>query len=127
MVTDLLQSGSAWLDARLQESAAGPVTYKRQGRSVTFNATMGSTEVQAQDAGGVIVNQTLTDWLFPASLLVLGGAQTLPQDGDQIIHAGPDNAVYEVTPIGSEPCWRYTDANRLHLRVHTKRTNTRPA
>jgi len=53
--------------------------------------------------------------------LILSGAQTEPQVGDRIKEpSGTTALLYEVMAQGSEPPFRFSDPERLTLRIHTK-------
>ena len=60
--------------------------------------------------GATIIDQS-RDYLVHAADLVLGGERTLPLSGDTIEETdGGETYVYEVTALGPEPAYRYSDA-----------------
>jgi len=80
------------------------------------------------DGGGVLHRVESRDYLILAEHLVLGGRPAIPEPGDQILEsAGTTTLVYEVMAPGREPHWRYADAYRRTLRVHTKQIDAEQA
>ena len=125
-MTDLLKTGSDWLEDMRDTHATTSVEYCRDGDSVQVSATVGRTIFRINDAYGGDVRHVSRDYLILAADLVLAGSQTLPQQGDRIKEAVGDKVyVYEVmSPGGNEPDWRYCDAYRKTLRIHTKHVAT---
>jgi hypothetical protein len=74
-----------------------------------------------QAGDGVITHAQERDYLIAADDLVLGGAATLPERGDQIDETIDGATVtFEVLPLAGEAHWRYSDPFRTLLRVHTR-------
>jgi len=122
---DLLGDGAAWLEAQRHLHLTRLVTYQRGGDTVDLNATIGRTLFEQADAYGVIHRTESRDFLLRAEDLVLAGSTVLPVAGDQIREAaGELTYIYEVVAPEGEPPFRYSDPNRLTLRIHTKRVNT---
>jgi hypothetical protein len=120
-VTDLLRKSSDWLEDQRTRHAASTVTYVRGSQSVDLLATVGKTTFELDDGYGVLVRHESRDFLVLAADLVLGGATVIPDRGDRIRETQGDTTfVYEVSAPGKEPCWRYSDAFRKTLRIHTK-------
>jgi len=119
----LLSRGQRWLNNSLQGAAGVSLTYTRGAQSVTLTGWVGRTAfAQAGGQGGAAVIWGDRDYLFPAADLILGGSVVTPQRGDRIteIIAGT-TLTFEVIAPGNEPAWRYSDAGRQTLRVHTKK------
>lgn len=110
---DLLGKSSDWLEARRREHLAEAVTYRRGPISVELDATVGRSEFELADAGGILVRSHSVDFLVSAEDLTLG----LPQLEDVIVRNG---VAYEVHHPGGSPAWRYSDPNRKTFRIHTK-------
>ena len=127
-MADLLQQASAWLEEKRTQHAAQTVCYARGSQSKDLVATIGKTTFEVDDGYGVLVRHESRDFLMLAADLTLGGTPTLPQRGDRIRETQAGQVfVYEVTAPGKEPCWRYSDAYRKTLRIHTKQVDTEAA
>ncbi|MCB9838206.1 MAG: hypothetical protein H6813_02610 [Phycisphaeraceae bacterium] len=122
-MADLLQTGSTWLEDQRHQHMTRPVTYLRGADSVALNATVGRTVFEQQDQFGVIQRTETRDYLVRAIDLVLDGAQTEPRVGDRIREPNGTGALlYEVMAPGGEPHFRFSDPERITLRIHTKLT-----
>lgn len=121
-MTDILRTGSNWLEARRHAVAASDVVYRRDDRAVVLRATVGRTEYQQDDGAGVITQAETRDFLIRARDLVFDGVRVLPEAGDRIEESqGGTLFVYEVLPVGTmQPHYRYSDPYRTTLRIHTK-------
>ena len=120
-MANLLSDAEAWLAGQLQTHVATTVTYRRGGAAVSLAATKGRTEFEQIDENGFAQRILSIDFLLPAADLILSGAVTLPARGDTIEETiGSATHTHEVLPIGTEPCYRLTGANRKQLRIHTK-------
>lgn len=121
---NLLQTGSDWLQAQLQQHASQPITYRRGNNTVAVTAVIGRTEFELDNEFGVLKKIESRDFLIPAADLVLNGTPVLPERGDEIEEAqGSATYTYEVMAPGNEPAWRWSDAFRNTLRIHTKQTD----
>ena len=123
-MTDLLQTGSEWLEGQRIEHMARPVTYVRGARTLEgVPATVGKTVFRLDTGYGQSERSEARDYLVLAATLTLGegDAPALPEPGDQIVEvAGGKAYTYEVMAPGGEPAWRYSDPYRQTLRIHTK-------
>ncbi|MBP9034619.1 MAG: hypothetical protein KBG29_12040 [Pseudomonadales bacterium] len=120
-MADLLEQGAAWLQEQRTRHLSRTVTYLRGGDSVDLPATIGQTTFEQADEYGVIHRTESRDYLIAAADLVLAGKQDLPRAGDRIRETDGDQIfLYEVMAPGGEPPWRYSDAYRRTLRIHTK-------
>jgi len=119
-----MQQGAALIGAARKAQFATAIEYARGEQTVALTATVGRSVFELVDRDGFPIRSETRDYLFLAAELVLGGQLTTPQDGDVIREAG-DGAVYvhEVMAPGDEPNWRFSDAGRSLLRVHTKQTD----
>ncbi len=126
-MTDLLERGAAWLDQQRARYLTRTVTYFRGGDSVDLPATIGQTTFEQADEYGVIHRTQSRDYLISATDLVLAGGAEQPRAGDRICEAvGEQVFLYEVMAPGGEPPWRYSDAYRHTLRIHTKFVRREP-
>ena len=128
-MTDLLKTGSDWLEGMRIAHASMTVTYYRGANYVEVKATPGETTFEVVTEGGAIERIESRDFLILAADLVLLGAETLPHRGDRVkepVGASGSELVYEVMAPGDGPPWRYSDTYRKTLRVHTKLIGTEP-
>jgi hypothetical protein len=124
-VADLLETGLAWLGDQLKQHASRSVTYVRGTDSVVVQATPGKTEFEQADAHGLKTISETRDYLIQVADLVVAGVQILPERGDQIRDTyGETVHVFEATPVGSEPPFRFADPYRTVLRIHVREIDT---
>ena len=127
-MADLLKQASDWLEAKRTQHIAQTVCYVRGSQSASMPATIGKTTFEVDDGYGVLVRYESRDFLMLTADLTLDDTLTLPQRGDRIRETQAGQVfVYEVTAPGKEPCWRYSDAYRKALRIHTKQGDTEAA
>lgn len=127
-MTDLLEKGSTWLEDQRTRHLTRLVTYQRGANSVEIKATVGRTVFEQADDFGVIQKTESRDFLALAADLVLNGERVLPKAGDHAREVQGDQVfVYEVMAPGTEPPFRYSDAYRQTLRIHTKHVATEGA
>ncbi len=127
-MTDLLEKGSTWLEDQRTRHLTRLVAYQRGANSVDVKATIGRTIFEQADDFGVIQKIESRDFLVLAAELVLSGERVLPKAGDHVREAQGDQVfVYEVMAPGTEPPFRYSDAYRQTLRIHTKHVATEGA
>jgi len=118
---DLLESGSAWLDAQRVKFMSRVVSYTRGKDAVDVHATIGKSVFEVESGYAVLERVESRDYLVPAADLVLAGAVTLPLKGDRIKETdGAKVFVYEVMAPGNEPHFQFSDPYRKTLRIHTK-------
>ncbi|MCL4198852.1 MAG: hypothetical protein KJZ69_15300 [Phycisphaerales bacterium] len=124
-MTDLLSQGLSWLEDQRHQHLTRLVTYQRGGDEVELAATIGRTVFEQDDHAGGLTRIESRDFLIRAADLVLAAEITLPQPGDRIIEIDAiATYTYEVMAPRAEPPWRYSDVNRLTLRIHTKQVAT---
>lgn len=124
-MNDLLRWGSDWLEETRNILMARPVTYVRGSQTVDLPASIGRTVFRIDKGYGVTERYEARDFLILSRDLVLGGTPTLPLRGDRIRETDGNRVfVYEVMAPGSEPHFRYSDAYRKTLRIHTKLVST---
>lgn len=127
-MTDLLEKGSTWLEDQRTRHLTRLVTYQRGANSVDVKATIGRTIFEQADDFGVIQKTESRDFLVLAADLVLNGERVLPKAGDRVREVQGDQVfIYEVMAPGMEPPFRYSDAYRQTLRIHTKHVATEGA
>jgi hypothetical protein len=118
-MSDMLQTGAAWLKDKLQGFAAHDVTYTRPGAgSVTVKATVGQQVYRSvdPDTGRTVLFRSDRDFILDPAKLVIGGNAVTPAEGDRILD-GADT--FEAIPLNGEPCSRPTDGFGKLVRVHT--------
>ncbi|QDV53703.1 hypothetical protein [Gimesia fumaroli] len=110
------------LQAGLSLSATS-LTYTQGDNTIEdLKGTQGSTDWRTTDSDGFPLRKTSVDWLVKAADLVVGGNPVLPKRNDLITRVlGGVSRVYQVLPFGDdEQEYRFMDAGRTMLRVHTK-------
>ena len=123
--TDILRSASAWLQGKRHDHAAQTVIYRRGALEICLRATIGRTEFTRDDEAGASIVAVSRDFLVRADDLMVDGAIGRPQAGDRILESTPTGQiVHEVAAPGDQPVWRYSDAWRLTLRIHTNEIGT---
>lgn len=116
---DLLAAGAAWMTSQLKAAAGVNVTYRRGSQEADVIATIGRSEFEAQDQNGVIERWESRDFLVTAADLPFGE----PERGDLVVETSGDlELTYEVASPRGVPVFRYGDAFRSVVRVHTKQT-----
>ncbi len=124
-MSDLLSQGLSWLEDQRHQQLTRTVTYQRGGDEVELSATIGRTVFEQDDHVGGLTRIESRDFLIRVADLILAAETTLPQPGDRIIETDSiATYTYEVMAPGTEPPWRYSDVNRLTLRIHTKHVAT---
>lgn len=130
-MADLLEQGATWLNQQRHEHLSRPVIYQRGEASVTLQATIGRTEHEVENGYGVLEKVETRDFIVRAEDLVLNGSAVLPKRGDRIIepHGADGEAAltYEVMAPGTRSGsshFKYADAYRHSLRIHTKHVGT---
>ena len=114
-----MDTAMAWLAGKRKSYMAQTVTYSRGEDEVELLATLGSKVFRMPDEYGVDIRIETRDYLITAADLILDGSVVTPNPCDRITESGGE--VYEVmSPGADEPHWRYSDAYRRTLRVHTK-------
>jgi len=119
---NMMNRGAAMVAAKLKTFAAGVVVYQSAAVSITLRATVGDTQSEAGNLDGLVTRAFTRDYLIDAADLVdgdpqHGGAQIEPTRGDTITDG---NQIYEVLPIDSHGCWRWSDRDNTRRRIHTK-------
>ena len=115
MVSRFDQLTSKGLD-RMRENAGRTITYARGADSVELTAVVGNAgHDQLEDAGMPVTAQS-RDYIVKASDLVLDGTAVTPIAGDEITDG---TSTFVVRSIGADAAWRYSDAARTTLRIHT--------
>ena len=112
---DILADASTWLADKLASHAAGEVEYRRGNDAYTVSAAKGQTEYETTDDYGLVLAAETRDFLIAADAFPEGLVE--PQAGDRIVAGG---VVYEVLDLAGQGAWRWTDAHRTMLRIHTR-------
>jgi hypothetical protein len=119
-MADMLAAGARWLTSQLRLAAGTPVIYRRGEDEVEIVATIGRSDFEAANQSGVIENWESRDYLVPIDSLPFGE----PLRGDIIVEtAGEIEIEYEVATPRGVPVFRYGDAFRSLVRIHTKQTD----
>lgn len=121
---DLLAQSAEWLDSQRHKHCTTAVRYRRGSHEVELSATIGRTVFRHENAYGTVTHHVSRDFLIRAADLILDGQQTEPREGDEVLEIGPAQLrVHQVmSPTPDDPAWRYSDPQRITLRIHTKHT-----
>lgn len=65
-MSDMLKTGSDFLEAQRHRHMTGTVKYRHNGVDIDIDATAGKTEVEIQDESGMIVKAGMIDFLVRA-------------------------------------------------------------
>ncbi len=120
----LFERGTRLVARASARAAGGKIIYKRGDDRVWIDATYGQTEFQVEENGGVRLEHTDRDFIFPSASLVLGGSLATPQRGDRIrivANGHIDGEDFEVLAPGGAQPYRLCDAAGAMIRVHAKR------
>lgn len=94
------------------------VTYRRGAESLSVNATVGRFLFKSTDSAGVTVYEETRDYLIRAVELTTLGE---PARGDEIVETvGGIEQLFRVHAPDGEPVFRYSDTERLVMRIHTQ-------
>jgi hypothetical protein len=130
-VADLLDKASAWLQDQRTKFLSRTVVYQRGTISpLELAATIGRTVFEQADEYGIIHKTESRDFLIRSADLMIDGVQVTPKSGDRIRESTDQQTlVYEVmAPNQTGGCpWKYSDAYRRTLRIHTKLIGTEDA
>lgn len=120
-MANFFSTAASFASAAAKGNAGTSITYRRGTLSASLTATKGRSEFAELDNNGHLVRTESRDWLMEADDIVLGGRAVLPQRGDRIEEtAGGTKHVYELMQFGDEPPWKYSDEERVRIRVHTR-------
>ena len=111
-MADLLGRGLAWLEEQRTKHLTTTVTYQYGSTSIDVPATVGRSQFELVDSGGVVLRVETRDYLISAAAL---GVE--PKAGHRITDSGH---VYEVAELPGEPAWRWSDPLHQAYRIHTK-------
>lgn len=101
----------------LRNVAGVEITVTRGGTALSLTAVPGET-VHAIEQEGVVVHEIRSrDYRVLATEYDFGSGATVPAVGDTITE---DGQVYKVMASGGEAHWRYGDAFKVILHIHTK-------
>lgn len=123
---NLIATGTAWLTSQLKSHASDSITLSRSGETdVTLSASIGSSEFDTEDENGFLTKVESRDFIVDAADYAFAAGAVEPARGDQFRETvGSAVHVYEVFSFGSErQLFRYSDAARTRLRVHTKKVD----
>lgn len=117
---NMFQRGMRCLAKKLEQHASQRFLYGRGASRVEIAATLGTSDLQSTDTEGVTTVIQTQDFIFKTSLLVLNGELTLPETGDRITQiVDGRELIFKAVSSGSLECYRFCDAERTLLRVHT--------
>ena len=121
---DLIAQGAAWLADQRRESLSRDIEYATPSTTATVLASIGRTDFEVVNEGGIVERTESRDFIVATSDLV----GVPPQRGDQIRETTPIGVMlFEVmAPIATAPVWRWADASRTAYRIHTRLVGFEP-
>lgn len=124
----LMARGMAFLGEKQATAAGVTVTYTRANLSATLTVVVGDQQQQAQtrlQTQAAALAWSQRDYLILAADFADAGFTGPPQKGDRVTETVNGAATtFELFPgPNGEPCWRWSEAERLTYRVHTKRVS----
>lgn len=114
-MSDMLQSGLAWLHEKRTAFMARTVTYRRGSsleKEVSATAGVGRFDQIDEETGGIIRQIQTRDWIVNVADLSEFGK---PESGDVVIDG---EKKYQVNAIGGEPQFRIIDDGNAY-RIHS--------
>jgi hypothetical protein len=122
---NMIKRGLRWLSDRQREHNSEDVIYRQpDGATIHCRAMLGNKRFRIDTGdGGYRLEQSDLDFLIHRSEL----PWIEPMRGDLItIDMEGTTQIFEVTPFGGDPPWRYSDPHETMLRIHTKLVQTDP-
>lgn len=121
MAVDLIDRGAKWLAKKRAASLVRDVVYKVSGgATLTVQATIGRSEFEVVTASGLVERIESRDFIVASG--VLGGD---PKRGDRVVESdGVTEWTYEALSMPGQSHWRWADASRTAVRIHTKLVGT---
>ena len=117
-MADLLQTGLQWLAGKLHDHVSTPVLYRRDDKSVTLGATLGSSIFTLDEVEGQRRTFTSIDFDVQAADLTWDSVQRSPVRGDEVVF---DGRVYTVYSPAGERHWKWLSGLvGVRLRIHSK-------
>ncbi len=118
---NLFRKGAKMLSRVMAVSASDRVEYRRGADAIYVDATRGRHLADSINDEGIVIKARFDDFLVPTEQLKVSGVPFDPVAGDYIIdRTGAAPIAYQVCSTPTEPCWRFSDANHLRVRIHTK-------
>lgn len=108
----------SWLGSQLKAHASSAVTYRRGSDEFEIQATVGRSAFEQTDENGVVLRELATkDWIVSAADMLIDEVAIEPKSGDRITDA--NGKTYQVTSVGGQPPWRWSDEFQNMMRIHT--------
>ena len=126
-MANMIEAGVSYLVGAMAAAAASIVSLTRDygpysSTTSDVTATIGSSEFDAIDLGGVLIDETRTvDFMIQVSDYIIAGEIAEPARGDVVTTTyGTTDVSYVVSsPGGGRPAWQYSDRGRSLYRIHT--------
>lgn len=102
---------------------ARTVTVARAGVTANVTAMKTAPDYEIVEDNGAAVKAESVDFVMQSAVYKVGAANAVvePAPGDTITESlGGKTLVYEVMELSGTSCFKYSDADRIALRVHTK-------
>lgn len=116
-MADMFSTGNAWLESMRANHASTTISYSRgSDPAAEIGAMLGRSEHPGVDRNGFYQRVESRDFIVGRSDLVAAGVWP-PLRGDKITDG---SYVYEVLPPVGEQVYKFCDAHRNTVRIHTK-------
>jgi len=122
-MTNLLQSGAAWLGGQLQTHAGRTVSIRQGVKTVaSIVASVAKLEYMVESEEGFPLAVQFYDWTFVAADLVAAGIEL--REGAIVTETLSGVArEYFAAPVGKRPCVEDLDTSGILLTLHTNRSD----
>jgi hypothetical protein len=116
-MSDLIQSGAAWLSEKLASHAATTCSFRQGATTVSVRATRGKATIERPEADGQTVLIEVATVNIPAADL----GSVRPKNGDTLTGTGIDFEV--AAPFAGAGCWQWVGGFKTTIKVFLKERN----
>lgn len=116
-MSDLIQSGAAWLSEKLAGHASTTCTLRQGSTTVTVRATRGTARIERPEADG----QTVLVEAATVNIPVVDLGAIRPKNGDILTGTGVDFEV--AAPVAGIGCWQWVGGFKTTIKVFLKERN----
>ena len=121
-MSDMIQTGLAWLTAKRAAFAATPCVLKAESVNFSIHATLTKRQVEVTGEGGATMIAEVMTAIFPVSELTAGYR---PKNGDKLTGTG---IAFEVrAPSAGTQAWTWADAHQTAIRMFLREYNAEHA
>ena len=114
---DYLQDAQTWLAGKFKSHMTSSATLVRGVNSITILATIAPKAYQIFNQYGIPEVYISWDFIVTSADYKPAGTVVEPERGDRFEYGGRK---YEVLPVPGEGSFKYCDALKKQIRIHTK-------